>query len=139
VPTGDVPTEIRELLGSGRPEDAVRGLVRSAAFSSGRFELLDGINVTGSRAETADREIARGLLESGHVLAGFSTTLSRAESEAESTAGRAVVGITMVTSAYEEKDSSGATVAVRPASGEEKLRLVLLQVDGRWRVQEILP
>lgn len=141
VAAPDVPAGIRGMLRSGSPEEAVHGLawVRAAAFSTGSFELLNEINVKGSRAEAADQEIAQRLLESGHVLAGFSTTLSRTEIEAESTAVRAVVGITMVTSAYDEKDSSGSTVAVRPASGEEKLRLVLLQIDGRWRVQEILP
>ena len=133
--------EIREQLRSGAPDQAVQGLawLRSSAFSSGRLELLAEVNVSGSRAAEADARTSEVLEESGHRLAGFSTTLSKVATEQGSTADRAVLSISASTSAYQELDSSGALVADVAGSGEEQLRLVLLLVDGRWRIQEILP
>jgi hypothetical protein len=113
--------------------------LRSSAFSSGRLELLGDVNVAGSRAAEADARTSEVLGKSGHRLAGFSTTLSQVAIEQGSTADRAVLSITASTSAYKEVDSSGALVAEVAGSGEEQLRLVMLLVDGRWRIQEILP
>lgn len=137
----DIPQEIREQLDSGMPDQAVRGLawLRSTAFSSGRHELLSEVNVKGSAAAEADARTAAVLAKSGHRLAGFTTTLSRVDTERESTADRAVLSVTASTSAYKELDASGALVADLAAGGEEQLRLVLLRVDGRWHIQEILP
>jgi serine/threonine protein kinase len=137
----DVPQEVREQIDSRAPDQAALGLawLRSRALSSGRLGLLAEVNVKGSLAEDADAKTAAVVAGSGHSLAGFTTTLSKVVTEPESTASRAVLGVTASTSAYEERDSSGAVVANQPASGEEQLRLVLLLVDGRWRIQEILP
>jgi serine/threonine protein kinase len=137
----EIPQEIREQIDSGAPDQAARGLawLRSTAFSSGRHELLNHVNVKGSGAAEADARTVAVLARSGHRLAGFTTTLSKVEAERESTADRAVLSITASTSAYQEQDASGALVANLAAGGEEQLRLVLLLVDGRWRIQEILP
>ena len=137
----EVPAEIREQIHSGAPGQAALGLawLRSSAFSSGRLELLGEVNVAGSRAAEADARTAEVLQKSGHRLAGFSTTLSKVAIEQGSTADRAVLSVTASTYAYQEVDSSGALVADVAGSGEEQLRLVLLLVDGRWRIQEILP
>lgn len=137
----EVPVEIRKQIRSGAPDQAAQGLawLRSWAFSSDRLELLGEVNVAGSRAAEADARTADVLEKAGHKLAGFSTTLSKVATEEGSTADRAVLSITASTSAYKEVDSSGALVADVAGSGEEQLRLVLLLVDGRWRIQEILP
>jgi hypothetical protein len=137
----EIPQEIREQINSGSPDQAARGLawLRSTAFSSGRLELLSEVNVEGSGAAEADARTAAVLTKSGHRLAGFTTTLSKVDTELESTADRAVLSITASTSGYRELDASGVLVANLAASGEEQLRLVLLLVDGRWRIQEILP
>jgi hypothetical protein len=136
-----VPLELRVLLESPDPEEAVRGLagVRSLAFSSGNFGLLEEVNVPASPAAAADGRISSRLIESGHVLAGFSTTLSRVEDSAGSSPTRAVVAISATSSPYQERDAAGAVVAEAAAGGERRMRLVLVPVDGRWRIQEILP
>lgn len=137
----DIPLEIRERIDSGAPEQAAQGLawLRSTAFSTGRLELLSAVNATGSSAAEADARTAAVLEKSGHRLAGFNTMLSKVATEHGSTADRAVLSITASTSAYQELDSSGALVADVTARGEEKLRLVLLLENGRWRIHEILP
>ncbi|WP_427132494.1 protein kinase domain-containing protein [Pseudarthrobacter sp. S9] len=136
-----VPREVRALLESADPEDAVRGLaaLRSLAFSSGDFRLLEQVNVPASDAAAADSRISSRLAGGGHVLAGFSTTLTRVEDSPDSGPTRAVVAISAVSSRYQERDAAGAVVAEAAAGGELRMRLVLVPVDGRWRIQEILP
>jgi hypothetical protein len=140
--SGDpVSAAARQLALSPKPEEAARGLaqVRSAAFSSGKLELLDEVNLENSPAAVADARISGRLRDSGHVLAGFGTTLTRAEAEPGGSGSRAVVAITAVTSAYRETDAGGNVVAVEAAGPEQRLRLVLVSSGGRWRIQEILP
>jgi hypothetical protein len=87
----------------------------------------------------ADAAISGRLRDAGHVLAGFGTTLTRAEAEPGASGSLAVVAITAVTSAYQEKDAGGNVVAEGAAGAEQRLRLVLISSGGRWRIQEILP
>ena len=134
-------TDARQLALSQKPEEAARGLaqLRSVAFSSGKFELLDEVNLENSPAAAADARISGRLRGAGHVLAGFDTTLTRAETEPGGSDSRAVVAITAVTSAYQETDAGGKAVAAEAAGSEQRLRLVLVSSGGRWRIQEILP
>jgi hypothetical protein len=136
-----VPADVRQLLLSQRPDEAARGLawLRSAAFSSGKLELLDEVNLGNSPAAVADAGVSGRLRGTGHVLAGFGTTLTRAEAEPGGSDSKAVVAITAVTSGYQETDAAGKVVAVEPAGPEQRLRLVLVRSDGRWRIHEILP
>ena len=69
----------RHSLHSQDPEEAVRGLarLRSLAFSTGDFRLLDQVNVPASSAAVADGRISASLKESGRVLAGFTTLLTQ--------------------------------------------------------------
>ncbi|MCU1564561.1 MAG: serine/threonine protein kinase, partial [Arthrobacter sp.] len=140
-PGASVPLELRALLESPDPQDAVRGLagVRSLAFRSGDFGLLEEVNVPGSPAAAADGAISSRLTESGVVLAGFSTTLTRVEGSPDSSPTRAVVAVSAASSPYQERDAAGAVVAEAAAGGEQRIRLVLVPVGGRWRIQEILP
>jgi predicted acylesterase/phospholipase RssA len=38
-----------------------------------------------------------------------------------------------------EQDSSGAVVAAAAAGTEQALRLVLVSLDERWRITDVLP
>ncbi|WP_427008070.1 protein kinase domain-containing protein [Pseudarthrobacter sp. H2] len=136
-----VGPELRALLDSPDPEEAVRGLarLRALALSSGDFGLLEQVNVPASSAAMVDGGISTRLSESGHVLAGFSTALTRVEAYPESNPARAVVAISAASSAYQERDAAGAVVAEAAAGGEQRMLLVLVPVDGAWRIQEILP
>ncbi|MDR7159296.1 serine/threonine-protein kinase [Arthrobacter sp. BE255] len=136
-----IPDTVTAQLGSADPGEAVQGLasLRSLAFSSGRLELLEQVNAQGSTASAADGRIAGPLRESGHVLAGFTSLLSDVRVHPDSNESRAVVAVTSAASAYEEVDRSGGLVATGLAAPPQQLRLVLVQVDGTWRVAEILP
>ncbi|MEY9776163.1 serine/threonine protein kinase [Arthrobacter sp. MW3 TE3886] len=133
--------DLEALLASADPVEAVRGLarLRSLALSSGDFSLLDAVNAPESAAAASDGRIRTQLSASGHVLAGFSTSLTRIETTADNSAARAVVAVTTEPSAYREVDGNGATVAEVPAGSAQQLRLVLVPVDGRWRIQDVLP
>jgi serine/threonine protein kinase len=136
----DAVREARQHAAAPDPAVAVAGLaaLRDHAFASGRLELLDEVNAKGSPAAAADARTAGRLRGPGHVLAGFASLLSDVVTEGAS-GGRAVVGATSATSAYEEKDRAGTVLASGAASAGQRLRLVLVSVDGRWRISEILP
>ena len=135
-----VPPEMQAQLDSPNPEEAVRGLarLRSLALSTGDFRLLDQVNVPASSAAVADGRISAGLEESGRVLAGFTTLLTQVAAT-EDSGRRAVVAVAVSTSAYQERDAAGAVVAEAAAAPEQRLRLVLAPVEGRWRIQDVLP
>lgn len=136
-----IPAAAAAQLDSADPLEAVQGLatVRSLAFSSGRLELLDLINAPGSAASAADGRIRAELQESGHVLAGFTSSLSNLQVRPGSSSGQVVVALTSATSSYEQKDLSGAVVAAGAPVAAQNLRLVLVSVDGRWRITDVLP
>lgn len=136
-----VPAAAAAQLASADPLQAVQGLaaVRSVAFSSGRLELLDLVNAPGSAAAAADAGLKAGLQESGHVLAGFTSSVSNLQVQPGSPPGQVVVAVTSATSPYEEKDASGAVVAAGTPVAARNLRLVLVSVDGRWRITDVLP
>jgi eukaryotic-like serine/threonine-protein kinase len=140
-PVADTTEAARQRAASRDPAEAVHGLalLRSLAFSTGRIELLDEVNRAGSGAAAADQEIAGHLRGSGHTLSGFAGTLTRVQAEEGASEARAVVAVSSAASAYEEKDARGAVVATGAAGGVQQLRLVLVSVEGRWRVSEILP
>lgn len=136
-----VPARTRQLAASRDPVAAVQGLasLRAAAFSGGTTDLLLEVNQPGSPAEAADQRIAAWLKETGKTLVGFSSSLSELRLEDGATVDRAVVALTSATSAYTEKDAPGDLVPVHPATPGERLRVVLVSVDGRWLVNAILP
>lgn len=133
--------EARRQAAAPDPVDAVHGLalLRSLAFSTGKIELLAEVNQEGSPAATADRVIAARLHDTGHILAGYSSTLSQVQPEEGRTKAKAVVAVTSASSPYEEKDAAGTVTAVGAAGAEQQLRLVLVAADGRWLLSEILP
>lgn len=136
-----VPAAAAAQLDSADPLEAVRGLaaVRSLAFSSGRLELLDLVNAPGSAASAADAGLKAELQVSGHVLAGFTSSVSNLHVQPGSPTGQVVVSVTSATSPYEERDASGKVVAAGAPVADQNLRLVLVSVDGRWRITDVLP
>ncbi len=131
----------RQQAASPDPAVAVHGLaaLRSLALSAGKLELLDEVNQHGSAAAAADSGISGRLRQSGRVLSGFSTTLSQVQVEEGGTEAGAVVAVTSASSAYEERDAQGVVTARGDAGAGQRLRLVLVLVDGRWWVSDILP
>lgn len=144
----DPAAEERAAVGTARsraaaadPAYALAGLaaLRDHAFQSGNLALLDEVNAAGSAAAAADLRTGGRLRDSGLVLSGFSSTLSGVATEPGATAARAVVRATSATSAYEERDSRGSVLAAGAASPARPLRLVLVRVDGAWRISDVLP
>ncbi|MBT2250425.1 serine/threonine protein kinase [Arthrobacter sp. BHU FT2] len=123
------------------PSVALRGLaaLRDHAFTSGRMDRLDEVNAAGSAAAAADQRTAGRLPGAGKVLSGFTTTLSEVRTEPGATPDRAVVRATAATSAWVEIDDRGRVAATGPATAGQTLRLVLVSVDGHWRISEVLP
>lgn len=140
-----VPEHLRRQLDSDDPAEAVLALsaVRDLALNEGPLRLLDQVNAPGSAAAAADARIRSQLereqKEGGRlVLAGFSTALSNIAVEPGTTAERATVAVLASTSAYVERDESGATVSSQAAGQSQQLRLVLVRMDGAWRISDIL-
>jgi hypothetical protein len=136
-PVGDA----RQQAHADDPALAVRGLaaLRDYAFSSGRLELLADVNVPGSAAAAADERIAAALRPSGQRLAGFSSTLSAVATDEGGAGNRAMVRVVAATSGYSTTGGGGNVVATGAATGPQPLRLVLVRLDGEWRVSDILP
>jgi hypothetical protein len=136
----ELPAAVLGQIRSEKPEEAIRGLsaLRDTAFSTGKHELLQYVNVQGSAAAAADGKISDELKGSGLVLAGFSTTLVSVSVEGAAGPDRATVAVSLEPSAYEEQDAAGKVVRARPAGKPQELRVVLLRGDGAWRITEIL-
>lgn len=136
-----VPADVRRRLVAKDPAEAVRGLaqLRSLALREGRLDLLDDVNAPGTPAHAADRAIRARLEGSGTLLAGFSTSLSGVRRLPESTPVRAVVAATSSASGYEERAVDGRVVTTGAPQQAVRLRLVLVPVEGRWRIADILP
>ena len=136
-----VPDAVRNQLRSGNPAEAVKGLawLRSMALSEGKPDLLAEVNVPNSPAAAADGRISARLQDSGSVLAGFSTSVTSVRTLPESTGARAVVAVTSATSGYKERLANGTVVAVSGPQPGLRLRLVLVPVNGTWRIADILP
>ncbi|WP_457949548.1 serine/threonine-protein kinase [Pseudarthrobacter sp. alpha12b] len=133
--------EARQQAGAADPVAAVQGLaaLRDYAFSSGSLELLADVNAPGSSAAAADQRLATQLAASGQRLAGFGTTLSEVTAEGGATEDHTVVRAVSATSGYRMVSSEDAVLATGAPSRPQLLRLVLVSVDGRWRVSDILP
>jgi len=132
--------EARQRARSADPGVAVQGLaaLRDHAFSSGRLELLAEVNAPGSAAAAADESIAARLRPSGNRLVGFTSTLAGVAAEEGATPAHAVVRVVSATSGYSTVNADNSVLATGAPSRPQPLRLVLVSVDGQWRVSEIL-
>ncbi|UTT71076.1 serine/threonine protein kinase [Arthrobacter sp. DNA4] len=131
----------RRRAGAADPVEAVQGLaaLRDYAFSSGGVELLADVNAPGSAAAAADQRVAGRVAGSGQRLTGFTTTLSEIAAEDGGTEARAVVRAVSATSGYRLVDAGDTVVATGAPTRPQLLRLVLVSVEGRWLVADILP
>ncbi|MBT8159390.1 MULTISPECIES: serine/threonine-protein kinase [Arthrobacter] len=138
--SAEPPPGIIERIRGEDPVEALRALseARDAAFSTGRPDLLEHVNVEGSAAAAADRKIADGLEGAGLVLAGFSSTLLSIQAENSPVPDRASLAVTVETSAYEERDAAGKAMRSVPPGKRQELKVVLVRVSGAWRISEIL-
>ncbi|MCD4853722.1 serine/threonine protein kinase [Arthrobacter sp. AK01] len=136
----DLPEALAEGLRAEDPAVAVKALssVRDVALGQGRLDLLALVNVPGSPAEVADNQVADHLKEAGTVFAGFSTTLSGVTVEGSPDSNDVMVGATVATSTFEERDSSGAVAHTWLAGSPQDLRLHVVRTNGRWRISGIL-
>lgn len=136
----ELPAAARDQIRSPHPGEAIRGLsaIRDMALRSGKFELLEHVNVQGSAAAASDGKLRDGLIDAGVVLAGFSTTLTSVRMEGAPDLDRATVAVTVETSAYEERDASGNVVRARPPGKPQELSVVLLRGGDAWKITEIL-
>jgi serine/threonine protein kinase len=132
--------DARQQAHAADPAVAVRGLaaLRDYAFGSGRLDLLADVNAPGSAAAASDELIAAELRPSGHRLAGFTSTLSDVAAEEGATEARAVVQVVAATSTYSTINAENRVLAAGAPSEPRRLRLVLVSVDGQWRVSDIL-
>lgn len=135
----DIPGVLREQLGSPDAGAAMTALaaVRDLALNEGRPELLELVNVPGSPAAIADQSLAEQLTSQGVHLAGFSTELKAVE-QASKDGNHAVMAVTAVTSSYEERNAQGQVIRWKPDGKEQHIAVVLIRVDGKWRISEIL-
>lgn len=144
-----VPADIRAGLMSAEPATALKALawVRSYAFSSTDFALLETVNAPGSPAMLADRKIARALEKADHSYSGLETTLASTKvsaekliSEGSDAPSRTVtIASTVTTSPFAEIDAKGAVVYQQVDLQKQTLEVVLIRLDSRWVIQEILP
>lgn len=131
----------RQKARSADPLLAVAGIaaLRDEAFHSGSPELLVAVNVPGSAAAAADQRIVAQLNNGELRLNGFTSTLSDVTAEDGATGERAVVRLTSATTGYQTVNAAGAPVAAGAATAPQRLRLVLVRVDGQWRISDVLP
>lgn len=136
----DMLGEARQQAAAADPAVAVRGLaaLRDNALNTGSVELLDAVNAPGSPAAAAD-QVVIGQLGSSGRLEGFATTLSEVATEPGSTQARAVIRLTSAASGYRAMSGEDAVQAAGTATPARPLRLVLVSVEGQWRISEILP
>ena len=65
--------------------------------------------------------------------------VSEVTPESGSTQDHAVVRLTSASSGYQAVGPENEVLATGPASPAQRLRLVLVSVDGRWKISNILP
>ncbi|WP_104092205.1 serine/threonine-protein kinase [Arthrobacter sp. GMC3] len=144
-----VPAGVRAEMLSHDPVAALTALawVRTYALSSANFTLLEAVNAAGSPASQADAALARALKESGHSYAGLTTHVVDAAVAAtrlaaeggEDPSATAAVRATVTTSPFAEQDAQGAVVHQQEKELRQELDIVLMLVNARWVIQEILP
>ncbi|HET7415258.1 MAG TPA: serine/threonine-protein kinase [Arthrobacter sp.] len=149
-----LPDGMQHQLKASDPRKAVPALaqLRSYAFSSGRTELLDRVNVAGSPAMSADRRIAERIERTDHVFAGFETRISAVE-RLEALEGQqrpttapsgdpgqttAFVAVTASSDGFVEKDKQGNIVRRNKRDHQQQLILELQRVDGQWLIANVM-
>lgn len=144
-----MPAGVRAEMISDDPAIALTALawLRSYALSNVNFTLLEAVNAAGSPAALADTAIARALEKAGHSYAGLTTAVAEAAVSpqasqtrgAQASSATATVSAVITTSAFAEQDAHGEVVHQQTTEQRQKLDIVLIFLNGRWMIQEILP
>ena len=112
--------------------------LRAQGFSSADVEALRQANVDGSSALEADLATLAELDRQEVRLDGLAFALDDAEVVSRN-GDSATVRVTVVTGAHRVVGRDGGDVVEDvEASAPAPVRLLLLRVDGRWRVSEVL-
>lgn len=146
-----LPAVIQAGLAARDPVAALVALAwtRSYALSTADGALLGHVNATGSPAAAADREILGELVERGHTLTGLESSVTAASAlpviTAAQGAGTAATDVetanvlaTVATSPFAEQDAAGNLIHKEVAGQTQELVIVLVRVDGRWLVREVM-
>ncbi|WP_323961531.1 protein kinase [Arthrobacter sp. JZ12] len=136
---------VLDRLDNGDPLKALPALatVRARAFATGDPGLLSHVNVDGSDAMAADREILGTLAEQGHVYQGLSVRLESMSLLEENTMAegaaddKAAVRATAQMSGYTEADTSGQVVQNVPEPAPQELLFLLERVNGTWKIGQV--
>ncbi|MGO4383929.1 serine/threonine-protein kinase [Specibacter sp. RAF43] len=143
-----VPPGIRDSLLSRDPAAALAALawVRTYALSSRDQVLLEAVNAAGSPAMQADRTIVRALERANHSYTGLETTVAPAAAAvkllaagSEEPEATATVAATVTTGPFAEQDAAGAVVREYARAQRQELRFLLVRVNSRWVIQQVLP
>ena len=139
VKADNLPDGMDAALRAEDPLVAVVALsaVRDLALSDGRLELLDLVNAQGSPAAESDQRLRAELQESGTRFVGLATRLTEMGAGKNPAMDQVQVDVTASTSAFEERDASGAALRMQPAGTPKVLRLSLVRSGGRWWLSEI--
>lgn len=148
-----LPAEIQEGLWSQEPIAALHALawVRAYGLSTVNSALLAKVNVPGSPALEADDAIAQELKDRGHSFTGLQIRVSEASTDFSQSSRpggdsgsatdppRATVSAVVSTSAFAEQDGAGTLVHRQEQEQRQSLDIVLMRVDSRWAIEQILP
>ncbi|MBP2414942.1 hypothetical protein JOF48_003741 [Arthrobacter stackebrandtii] len=160
---GALPPKIQRDLAAAEPVTALHALawLRSYALSNADQELVDMVNVPDSNALAADSAIVGELAARGHRLTGLDITVAEAHAEGDADAGSApaqegaagtpstgtamppagtkiTVEATVNISSFAEQDKAGVLIHNTTGEQTQELDFILANVDGRWRIQQIL-
>ena len=133
------------------PVQAVPALaeLRALAFSSADARLLDHVDVPGSEAMLADRELVSLLLQEGRRFRGLSLAADvlaavpgRAGTAHGTGSGAAAPGavqldVRLTVGPYQQVDAAGTVLAEEPAQ-EQDVVLELVQTAGEWKINRVL-
>lgn len=152
-----LPAVIRTGLAAEAPLDALPALawLRSYALSTADADLLSKVNAPSSPARDADLAVLASLEERGHMFSGLQTSIEHASIEhagiehaggAQSGgvqtggagASRTTVAATVTTSPFIEQDAAGNVVHRQEKPQQQVLEIVMVKVEGRWVIEEIL-
>ncbi|SEE21687.1 Protein kinase domain-containing protein [Arthrobacter alpinus] len=147
-----LPQDIRTGLLAHDPVAALRALswTRAYALSNADPVLLEKINAPNSVAAEADRGVGNELEKLGHTFTGLEISVSNESTDFAKdprTGGDsgsahdplvATVRATVTTSAFAEQDEAGAVVYHQSAAQTQELAIVLIRVEQRWTIQEVL-
>ncbi|EMY33008.1 hypothetical protein D477_017202, partial [Arthrobacter crystallopoietes BAB-32] len=133
-----LPEALAKAVRGDDPAAAVEGLawLRAEALRTKDSGLLALVNADGSAPMAADRDVIALLEERGNSFSGLEVDVTESVVVSRA-AGKAEVAATVTTSAFEERDASGAVVASADEPKVQELVLALVRQEGRWLIEGV--